>query len=89
MHSLPSALKSRVGAHPSLLFLPSLYRYVPQLQGILLSHNDHQFMNPTAKIDSDSAFAVSNVRVRCLVWRPRIGMKVGEFFLQQLSKGAR
>lgn len=82
------------------LFDSLVMRFVPPLNGILISHGtayfmvdedeagknaqgalvDHQWMGagPSALIGADAAFATSKVAVECCVWRPKVGMKVGE-----------
>lgn len=82
------------------LFDSLVMRFVPPLNGILISHGtayfivdeaeaeknaqgaqvDHQWtgVGPSSLIGADAAFATSRVAVECCVWRPKVGMKVGE-----------
>lgn len=72
-------------------------RFVPPLNGVLVSHGSAFFLDqsPGAKearaapasgnappasalIDADGAWAKNSVAVECCVWRPKIGMKIGE-----------
>lgn len=66
-------------------------RYVPPLNGVLVSHGEAYFLvkggvsrdekdvPPSAIIDSDGAFASVRAAVECCIWRPKIGMKIGEW----------
>ncbi|PWN51028.1 hypothetical protein IE53DRAFT_410450 [Violaceomyces palustris] len=49
-------------------------RYVPQLSGVLITHNPTQFLKESAILDSDSAFSVAPIGFECVVWRPKVGM---------------
>ncbi|KAE8224276.1 hypothetical protein CF319_g2814 [Tilletia indica] len=58
------------------LFDTMVMRYVPQLNGILIAHEEHTFLTGTAEIRSDSAFATVPVKVKCTIWAPSIGMRL-------------
>ncbi|PKI85304.1 hypothetical protein MVES1_001014 [Malassezia vespertilionis] len=49
-------------------------RYIPQLEGVLITHSDAHFKSALGEIYGDSAFAEAPVAFRALVWRPEIGM---------------
>jgi DNA-directed RNA polymerase I subunit RPA43 len=72
---------------PSKLSTNSV-RYVPALQGVVLSHSNLKFLNNTATIRGDSPFLVCTVVFDATVWSPRVGIKLCTFlfcfvFLQQ------
>ncbi|CAO1615139.1 unnamed protein product [Jaminaea pallidilutea] len=73
------------------LFDSLIMRFVPPLNGVLVSHGQIFFLTPdgrnvaesasvhpgpSALIDGDGAFAKVKVAVECCVWRPRIGAKI-------------
>ncbi|KAK0555383.1 hypothetical protein OC845_000255 [Tilletia horrida] len=58
------------------LFDTMVMRYVPQLGGILIAHEDHTFLSEAASIKADSAFATALVKVKCTIWAPAIGMRL-------------
>ena len=51
-------------------------RYIPQLEGVLLTHADARFLGTLGGILGDSAFAEAPVAFTALVWRPQIGMRL-------------
>ncbi|TDL26089.1 hypothetical protein BD410DRAFT_716867 [Rickenella mellea] len=51
-------------------------RYVPALQGVLLSHSNIRFLTRTAMIKGDCPFANCDVGFDATVWSPRVGMKL-------------
>lgn len=53
-----------------------LMRYVPQFEGVLMSHSKLTFKQKLGKIDGDGAFANVLVGVNGLVWAPKIGMRL-------------
>ena len=59
-------------------------RYVPALQGVVLSHSNLRFLNNTATIRGDSPFLTCTVVFDATVWSPRVGIKLCTFlfFLQ-------
>ena len=67
----------------SKLFSNSV-RYVPALQGVVLSHSNLRFLNNTATIRGDSPFLTCTVVFDATVWSPRVGIKLCTFlfFLQ-------
>ncbi|KAE8247995.1 hypothetical protein A4X06_0g4042 [Tilletia controversa] len=58
------------------LFDTMVMRYVPQLNGILIAHENHTFLAGAAEIRADSAFATAPVKVKCTIWAPSIGMRL-------------
>jgi DNA-directed RNA polymerase I subunit RPA43 len=52
-------------------------RYIPSLQGVLLSHSNLRFSSENAKILNDCPFAISDVTFDAIVWAPQIGQKLG------------
>ncbi|EJD52759.1 hypothetical protein AURDEDRAFT_55684 [Auricularia subglabra TFB-10046 SS5] len=53
-----------------------LMRYIPALQGVLLSHSNLRFQQDKAAIIGACPFAVCTIAFRALVWGPTIGMKL-------------
>ncbi|MCO5565878.1 hypothetical protein L7F22_019553 [Adiantum nelumboides] len=51
-------------------------RYVPQFEGVLMSHSNLKFKQRLGKIDGDGAFANVLVGVSGRVWAPKIGMRL-------------
>jgi len=49
-------------------------RYIPQLEGVLITHSHAKFLRKLGDIDGDSAFVEAPVSFTALVWRPEIGM---------------
>jgi hypothetical protein len=54
-------------------------RYVPALQGVVLSHSNLAFTSDTALILPDSPFARCTITFKALVWSPRVGMKLSAY----------
>lgn len=52
-------------------------RYIPQLEGVMVTHKDARFLSALGGINGDSAFGVAPVAFSALVWRPEIGMVLG------------
>lgn len=52
------------------------HRYVPNLSGVLLSHSNIRFGQRTALIQPETPFMKCSVTFDCVVWSPRIGMKL-------------
>lgn len=51
-------------------------RYIPSLQGVVLSHSHLQFLESAATIKADCPFANIHVGFETTVWSPQIGMKL-------------
>jgi len=54
-------------------------RYVPSLNGVLLSHSNARFDQRTALIQPETPFMKCSVTFDCVVWSPRIGMKLSGY----------
>ena len=52
-------------------------RYIPALRGVVLAHDNLQFLESKATIKADCTFANCSVRFDATVWAPRIGMELG------------
>lgn len=61
-------------------------RYIPALQGVVLAHDNLQFLGPTATIKADCPFSNCRVRFDATVWSPQVGMKLSEFVLCRLCR---
>lgn len=55
-----------------------LSRYIPQLSGVLVAHDEHIFLRSNATIDADGAFATIPAAIKALVWAPQIGQRLGQ-----------
>ncbi|KZT66361.1 hypothetical protein DAEQUDRAFT_730335 [Daedalea quercina L-15889] len=53
-----------------------LMRYIPALQGIVLAHDNLQFLSSTAMLKADCPFANCQIAFDATVWSPQIGMKL-------------
>ena len=51
-------------------------RYVPQMEGVLLAHWEHEFLDDTVKIIDECPYGVCEVQFRSVVWAPKIGQKL-------------
>ena len=72
MRYLHSTLSSKLSSNS--------VRYLPALQGVVLSHSNLRFLNNTATIRGDSPFLVCTVVFDATVWSPRVGIKLCTFF---------
>ncbi|EIW68031.1 hypothetical protein TREMEDRAFT_63917 [Tremella mesenterica DSM 1558] len=53
-----------------------IMRYVPQLRGVLLAHQQHEMMDDTVKIINECPFGVCEVEFEALVWAPKLGQRL-------------
>ncbi|ORX34732.1 hypothetical protein BD324DRAFT_583103 [Kockovaella imperatae] len=53
-----------------------LMRYVPQMNGVLLAHWEHEFMDDTVKIINESPYGVCDVQFRSVTWAPKPGQRL-------------
>ncbi|PWN38678.1 hypothetical protein IE81DRAFT_295976 [Ceraceosorus guamensis] len=51
-------------------------RYIPQLSGVLIAHDEHMFLRSSAAIDGDGAFATVPAAIKALVWAPHVGQRL-------------
>ncbi|QRV79399.1 DNA-directed RNA polymerase II subunit RPB7 [Ceratobasidium sp. AG-Ba] len=51
-------------------------RYVPSLQGVLLSHKNHIFSQDVAIIYAEGPFPTTTVDFDATVWAPEVGMRI-------------
>lgn len=51
-------------------------RYVPQVEGVLLSHWNHDFLDDTVGLINECPFGVVDVEFKTLVWAPKLGQKL-------------
>ena len=56
-------------------------RYVPQMNGVLLAHWEHEFLDDTVKIINECPFGVCDVQFRSVLWAPKAGQRLCECFL--------
>jgi len=57
--------------------ITTLRRYIPALEGVVLSHDNLTFLDKKATIKADCPFLVCRIQFDATVWRPRVGMKLG------------
>jgi len=53
-------------------------RYVPELEGVLLAHWEHEFLDDTVKIIDECPYGVCEVMFFSVIWAPKVGMKLCE-----------
>ncbi|KAJ3796192.1 hypothetical protein GGU11DRAFT_789349 [Lentinula aff. detonsa] len=53
-----------------------IMRYIPALDGVVLSHSNLTFKEDTAVIQADCPFLVCKILFDATVWRPLVGMKL-------------
>ncbi|KAJ3749080.1 hypothetical protein DFH05DRAFT_1520671 [Lentinula detonsa] len=53
-----------------------IMRYIPALDGVVLSHSNLTFKEDTAAIQADCPFLVCKILFDATVWRPLVGMKL-------------
>ncbi|KAE9411138.1 hypothetical protein BT96DRAFT_961159 [Gymnopus androsaceus JB14] len=53
-----------------------IMRYIPALDGVVLSHSNLSFKEDTAVIQADCPFLVCKILFDTTVWRPAVGMKL-------------
>ncbi|KAI9635840.1 uncharacterized protein MKK02DRAFT_24769 [Dioszegia hungarica] len=51
-------------------------RYVSHVQGVLLAHWDHTFLDQTVNIINECPFGVADIEFEALIWAPKIGQKL-------------
>ncbi|OBZ70658.1 DNA-directed RNA polymerase I subunit rpa43 [Grifola frondosa] len=51
-------------------------RYIPALQGVVLAHDNLQFLDRAATIKADCPFANCRIGFDATVWSPQVGMKL-------------
>ena len=56
-------------------------RYVPQMNGVLLAHWEHEFLDDTVKIINECPFGVCDVQFRSVLWAPKAGQRLCECLL--------
>ncbi|KAF8906583.1 hypothetical protein CPB84DRAFT_1770153 [Gymnopilus junonius] len=53
-----------------------IMRYIPSLQGVVLSHENITFLDKAASIQCDCPFLVCTVAFDATVWSPRVGLNL-------------
>ncbi|RXW13227.1 hypothetical protein EST38_g12626 [Candolleomyces aberdarensis] len=53
-----------------------IMRYIPALQGVVLSHSNLAFTSETGNIKGDCPYIVCDIRFDATIWNPHIGMKL-------------
>ncbi|KDQ27825.1 hypothetical protein PLEOSDRAFT_1065164 [Pleurotus ostreatus PC15] len=51
-------------------------RYIPALEGVVLSHSNLSFIQDTGIIKGDSPYLICDVAFDAVIWSPRVGMKI-------------
>jgi DNA-directed RNA polymerase I subunit RPA43 len=51
-------------------------RYVPQMNGVLLAHWEHELLDDTVSIINECPFGVCEVQFYSILWAPKIGQKL-------------
>jgi DNA-directed RNA polymerase I subunit RPA43 len=61
---------------PMVSAAADLVRYVSHVQGVLLAHWDHTFLDQTVNIINECPFGVADIEFEALIWAPKIGQKL-------------
>lgn len=51
-------------------------RYVPQMNGVLLAHWEHELLDDTVNIINECPFGVCEVQFYSILWAPKVGQKL-------------
>lgn len=51
-------------------------RYVPQLEGVLVAHYQHEILDNTLKIIDECPYGVGFVEFDAILWSPQVGQKL-------------
>ena len=56
-------------------------RYVPQMNGVLLAHWEHELLDDTVNIINECPFGVCEVQFYSILWAPKVGQKLCKLWL--------
>ncbi|CDZ96800.1 DNA-dependent RNA polymerase I [Phaffia rhodozyma] len=71
--SVPPAFVGNLRGGVAEMLDSLVMKYVPKLQGVLLSHSNLQFMSPVSNVLNDCPFAISDVQFGAIIWAPKTG----------------
>ncbi|TCD61702.1 hypothetical protein EIP91_008032 [Steccherinum ochraceum] len=74
--SIPPVFASNLRAGAEEMLDSMVMRYIPALQGVVLSHSNLQFLESAATIKADCPFSNVTVVFEAMVWSPQVGMKL-------------
>ncbi|KAH8107973.1 hypothetical protein BXZ70DRAFT_913515 [Cristinia sonorae] len=74
--SIPPIFANTLTAGAEEMLDSMVMRYIPALQGVVLSHSNLQFLDSAATIKADCPFSNIHVGFEATVWCPQIGMKL-------------
>ncbi|KAF8894143.1 hypothetical protein BD779DRAFT_1505440 [Infundibulicybe gibba] len=72
--SIPPIFASSPRAGVMEMLDSMVMRYIPTLQGVVLSHSNLRFTENTGLVQADCPFLICNVIFDAMVWSPRVGM---------------
>lgn len=61
-----------------MLLISVCFRYVPEVDGIVLAHSDVKLDSGKGKLLNDSPFCHFFISAKFLVWKPKRGTKIGK-----------
>lgn len=77
MHvSIPPVFSNSLRSGAEEMLDSLLMRYIPALHGVVLAHDNLEFLSSTATLKADCPFANCQVAFDATVWSPHIGMKL-------------
>ncbi|CCL99080.1 uncharacterized protein FIBRA_01093 [Fibroporia radiculosa] len=74
--SIPPVFASNLRAGVEEMLDSLLMRYIPALQGVVLSHGSLRFLDTIATIKADCPFTNCRIAFDATVWSPQVGMKL-------------
>ncbi|KAI0949186.1 hypothetical protein AcW1_008872 [Taiwanofungus camphoratus] len=74
--SIPPVFANNLRAGVEDMLDSLVMRYIPALQGVVLTHGNLQFIDSTATIKADCPFANCRIGFDATVWSPQVGMKL-------------
>jgi len=74
--SVPPVFANDLHAGVEEMLDSMLMRYIPALQGVVMAHENLQFVDSKATIKADCPFANCRIAFDATVWSPQVGMKL-------------
>jgi DNA-directed RNA polymerase I subunit RPA43 len=71
--------EKRKRTHPHMISLRTRFRYMPQVDGVVLAHSDLKLLQTSGRIMYDSPYSHFWISVKLLVWRPVKGTTLCTF----------
>ncbi|TFY65227.1 hypothetical protein EVJ58_g2109 [Rhodofomes roseus] len=74
--SIPPVFANNLRSGAEEMLDSLLMRFIPAFQGVMLAHDNMEFLSSTAIVKADCPFANCQVAFDATVWSPQIGMKL-------------